>query len=178
MRAQPVFCRPLIERREELELLHECRRRASAGRGGLVLLGGEAGVGKTRLLTEFTRSLNVPRLRVVVAHCREFAQRPYAPVLDLLAQLDAQAESLAPARSRDEQFEPLIRAFGRESERSTIVALIEDLHWSDPATAELIAAIPSLPARNGCCWSQHTGPRRYATTARCSRAWHDCSACP
>jgi len=141
MLAQPVFCRPLIERRDELELLHERRRRASAGHGGLVLLAGEAGVGKTRLLSEFTRSLSVPRLRVVLAHCREFAQRPYAPVLDLLAQLDPQADSLAPARSRDEQFEPLIRAFGRESERSTIVAVIEDLHWSDPATAELIAAI-------------------------------------
>jgi DNA-binding CsgD family transcriptional regulator/tetratricopeptide (TPR) repeat protein len=141
MRAQPVFCRPLIERRAELELLRDRRRGASAGHGGLVLVAGEAGVGKTRLLSEFARSLTVPRLRVVLANCREFAQRPYAPVLDLLASLDAQSDSLAPARSRDEQFEPLIRAFARESERSTIVALIEDLHWSDPATAELIAAI-------------------------------------
>ena len=139
MLAQPVFCRPLIERREELDLLHERRRGASAGHGGLVLLAGEAGVGKTRLISEFARSLTVPRLRVVLAHCREFAQRPYAPVLDLLTQLDTQANSLAPARSRDEQFEPLIQAFTLESERSTIIALIEDLHWSDPATAELIA---------------------------------------
>jgi DNA-binding CsgD family transcriptional regulator len=147
MLAQPVFCRPLIERRTELELLHERRRSASAGRGGLVLLAGEAGVGKTRLIAEFTQSLSVPRLRVVLAHCREFAQRPYAPVLDLLTQLDAQADSLEPARSRGEQFEPLIRAFARESERSTIVALIEDLHWSDPATAELIAAIAESAGR-------------------------------
>jgi ATP/maltotriose-dependent transcriptional regulator MalT len=141
MLTQPVFCRPLIDRREELELLHERRRRASAGHGGLVLLAGEAGIGKTRVLSEFARSLNVPRLRVAFAHCREFAQRPYAPVLDLLAQLDAQGNPLAPARSRDEQFEPLIRAFADESERSAIVAVIEDLHWSDPATAELIAAV-------------------------------------
>src|SRR5665213_3493710 len=91
MRAQPVFCRPLIERQAELELLRERRRGASAGRGGLVLVAGEAGVGKTRLLSEFSRSLAVPRLRVVLAHCREFAQRPYAPVLDLLAARTAAA---------------------------------------------------------------------------------------
>jgi DNA-binding CsgD family transcriptional regulator/tetratricopeptide (TPR) repeat protein len=147
MLAQPVFCRPLIERREELELLHERRRGASAGHGGLILLAGEAGIGKTRLISEFARSLAVPRLRVVLAHCREFAQRPYAPVLDLLTQLGARADSLEPARSRGEQFEPLIRAFARESERSTIVALVEDLHWSDPATAELIAAIAESAGR-------------------------------
>jgi DNA-binding CsgD family transcriptional regulator len=141
MRVQPVFCRPLIERRQELELLHERRRKASAGHGGLVLLAGEAGIGKTRLVSEFVRALSVPRLRVALAHCREFAQRPYAPVLDLLAQLDRQTGALTPARSRDEQFEPLIRAFARQSERSAIVAVVEDLQWSDPATAELIAAI-------------------------------------
>ena len=141
MLLQPVFCRPLIERRQELELLHERRRRASAGHGGLVLLAGEAGLGKTRLLADFADSLAVPRLRVALAHCREFAQRPYAPVLDLLAQLDSRTDALAPARSRSEQFEPLIAAFVHESERGAIVALIEDLQWSDPATAELIAAI-------------------------------------
>ena len=54
---------------------------------------------------------------------------------------NSHADALAPARSREEQFEPLIRAFAHESERSTIVALLEDLHWADPATAELIAAI-------------------------------------
>ncbi|MGC1380809.1 MAG: AAA family ATPase [Candidatus Baltobacteraceae bacterium] len=141
MAVAAITTRPFIGRSDELSHLVERRRAAGASRGGLVLVTGDAGLGKTRLLAEFAALLADARVRVTSSYCAEFAQRPYAPVLDLLERLDPRAAVLHSAPSRAEQFAPIVEGFRRQSERRTIVALVEDLHWTDPATIDLLAAV-------------------------------------
>jgi DNA-binding CsgD family transcriptional regulator len=135
----------LIGRRDELAHLHERRREASLGRGGLVLVSGEAGIGKTRLLAEFKASLASARVRVASAQCRQFAQRPYGPILDSLSRIDPTAATLEPAASRGEQFERISGAYLAAARRGVVV-LLEDIHWTDPATLELLATLATAAA--------------------------------
>ena len=53
--AKKVNASTLIERDAQLETLMISARRAATGRGSILLLGGEAGIGKTSLLREFSR---------------------------------------------------------------------------------------------------------------------------
>lgn len=146
MIAQALVCRELIGRDAELAHLHERRRQASRAHGGLVLVAGEAGVGKSRLLAEFRASLAGLRVRAVASHCRQFAQRPYGPILDALAGLDPARAHLEPAPSRGEQFERIVNAFLVAARRRCVIALIEDIHWTDPASIELLAALAERAA--------------------------------
>lgn len=144
---RPIICRRFIGRGDELAYLHERRREAGASHGGLVLVAGEAGVGKSRLVTEFASSLAKSRYRVAQSACLEFAQRPYGPILSLLARLDPAAARIVPAASKHEQFESIAEAFVRVAARTAVVAVVEDLHWADVATIELLTFLGSrLPA--------------------------------
>lgn len=111
-----------------------------------MLVSGEAGVGKTRLLAEFRASLASARIRVTTAQCRQFAQRPYGPILDSLARIDPGAAAIEPAASRAEQFERISAAYLAAARRGGVVALLEDLHWTDPATLELLATLAAAAA--------------------------------
>ncbi len=138
MISRPIVCRRLIGRRDELAFLHERRREAALSHGGLVLLAGEAGVGKSRLLGEFAASLAKSRYRIARSACLEFAQRPYGPVIGLLAALDPAQARLVPAESKHEQFEAFAEAFEALAARGAVLAIVEDLHWADRATIELL----------------------------------------
>jgi predicted ATPase len=144
--AQAVVCRELIGRDAELAHLHERRREASRAHGGLVLVAGEAGVGKSRLLAEFRASLAGARVRAVASHCRQYAQRPYGPILDALEQLDPARGHLQPAQSRGERFERIVNAFLAAAQRRCVIALIEDIHWTDAASIEQLAALAATAA--------------------------------
>src|SRR5262249_31770938 len=66
-------------------LLHDRLTRAKAGRGQVVGIVGEPGVGKSRLLYEFKRSLEGERVTWLEGHCVGYGQMtPYLPVLDML----------------------------------------------------------------------------------------------
>lgn len=138
MIVRPVLCRPFIGRREELAYLRERRLEAGSSHGGLVLIGGDAGVGKSRLIAEFRASLGYSRWRTGLGLCLEDARRPYGPVLDALAQLDA-GGALAPAATKHEQFEAVAARLARLAARSATLVVVEDLHWADVATLELLA---------------------------------------
>jgi DNA-binding NarL/FixJ family response regulator len=135
----PILCKRFVGRGAELEYLAERRREAGRSRGGIVLVRGEAGVGKSRLLAEFAGSLARSRWRVGTGRCLEFAQRPYGPVLEVLARFEPAAATLAPALSTREQLDALVGAFTRAAERSAIVTIVEDVHWADAATVELLS---------------------------------------
>ena len=139
MIVRPILCRPFIGRRTELEYLQERRREAASSRGGIVLISGEAGVGKTRLTTELRKTLGKSRVRVGVGRCLEFAHRPYGPILDILTQFDADAAGLEPAASKREQFDAFVRSFERIAAKTALLAIIEDVHWADAATLELVS---------------------------------------
>ena len=78
----------LVGRDEELAFLRGCWRKARSGRGGLVLVSGEVGVGKTRLAEEFAEQLRGQGVRVMWGRCYEFERTlPYQPIVEALRAL-------------------------------------------------------------------------------------------
>ncbi|MBN1661280.1 MAG: AAA family ATPase, partial [Anaerolineae bacterium] len=75
----------LVGRAEELAFLEDCWRAAAAAGPSLVLLSGEAGVGKTRLVEEFAHRLRSQGTHVIWGRCYEFERMlPYQPIADAL----------------------------------------------------------------------------------------------
>src|SRR5205814_10655256 len=108
---------------------------AASGRGRLALLGGEAGVGKTSLLRHFTRTLP-GRVRALWGACDPLPlPRPLGPLVDI-------APSLGPdfaGRLEREDSRPRIFAHVRDVlQAATHVLVIEDVHWADAATLDLL----------------------------------------
>ena len=68
--SSPTF----VGRAAELGLLEDARRRAAAGPSAAVVVGGEAGVGKTRLIDEFARRARAEGVRVLVGVCVELGE--------------------------------------------------------------------------------------------------------
>jgi len=106
-----------------------------------VLIAGEAGVGKSRLISEFCGSLAYSNSRWRVGHgpCLEFASRPYGPILDVLAKVDLGPLELGGVGSKHEQFDAIVERFVAISARKALLVVIEDLHWADAATLDLLA---------------------------------------
>ncbi|MFC8452258.1 AAA family ATPase [Kitasatospora sp. NPDC057223] len=163
----PVF----VGRGPEITVLASALRRAGEGRPQAVLIGGEAGVGKTRLLEEFLQQscegAGTDSVVSTLGSCPEIGAEglPYAPLVTALrrlhrtlgAELEAAAAGMEGHLARlfpdfgepdgepnDEYgrahlFEHTARLFERLSEDRTLVLALEDLHWSDRSTRELLA---------------------------------------
>jgi DNA-binding NarL/FixJ family response regulator len=149
---------PLIGRRAPRAWLGDAATEAEAGRGALVLVAGEAGVGKTRLVEEAARAASARFLRGPARP----AAAPYAPVVAAFRQVLARAPDgldgcgplrphlalllpelgeAAPASDRATLFEAIrcgLVAIGR---RRPAIVLLDDLQWSDAATLDLLAAL-------------------------------------
>ncbi len=72
-----------VGRQSEQAVLQEAFREAESGRPRLVLIAGDAGMGKTRLLREFRLSLE-PGAMVLHGHCYEESPVPYVPFVEVL----------------------------------------------------------------------------------------------
>jgi DNA-binding CsgD family transcriptional regulator len=93
---------PMVGRADELARLLAHVARAIGGRSSAVLLAGDAGVGKTRLLDELTAHAAAKGVRVLTGHCVDLGDvgLPYLPFVDLLRPVAAEPE-LAPLSFRD-----------------------------------------------------------------------------
>ncbi len=150
----------LIGRGPELERLTAAMDRARAGRGGVVLLSGEAGVGKTRLAGELARhggdalllggaashGGSVPYGPVVAALRSRLRSDPGAlsdcgPLGAHLAMILPELGPAAPRTDRLTLFEAIRCALSRLAEDQLVLMVLDDLHWSDEATLELLAAL-------------------------------------
>lgn len=152
------------------ELARLCRLTGVDGSGppdGAVLVAGDAGVGKTRLLGELGDHARDAGWRVLVGHCLDFGDSalPYLPFTEVFGDLaveDPQAvESLAdelPAvrrllprqrvmwpehesatsLDRGDLFEAVHRALESLAADGPLLVVIEDVHWADPSTRELL----------------------------------------
>jgi class 3 adenylate cyclase/tetratricopeptide (TPR) repeat protein len=83
----PVRQTPLVERERERADLRRAVEDARLGRGSLVLVAGEAGVGKTRLTQEIDAEADARGLRVLVGHStRDEGRAPYLPFTEMIEQ--------------------------------------------------------------------------------------------
>ncbi|HEX5014004.1 MAG TPA: AAA family ATPase [Candidatus Limnocylindrales bacterium] len=171
----PVF----IGREGELEELTEVIGRASAGIPSTVLVGGEAGIGKTRLLGELSARARSRNVLVLDGGCVAFGSDealPFAPIATALRALVREVDRetlealvdestgelarlvpelggtpdetpLATARPNWAQtrlFDGLLTLLGRLGERVPTILVVEDLHWADRSTRNIL----SFLARN------------------------------
>jgi DNA-binding CsgD family transcriptional regulator len=131
--------RTLLEREAVLAELAGLGRCAAGGAGQVVLLRGEAGVGKTAVINRFLEHCG-QQVRVLRGWCDPLsAPRPLGPLIDMTAQLPAaEAAGLTAAITRGEPetiYTGLLRQLGAGH---LWVCVIEDLHWADGATLDLV----------------------------------------
>ena len=128
----------LLERDRELETLHECVLSADAGEGRLVVVSGEAGVGKTALAREFRNTLGSD-CTVLWSHCDPLhTPRALGPVLDLAHAAGGSLAELVDADDRHRLFAAFLEAW---SGPTTTIAVIDDLQWADAATLDFLSFI-------------------------------------
>ena len=148
----PRVASPLMIGREPelnalVELVHAPRSSAAA----VALVGGRAGMGKTRLVAEASRRWREEGVRVLIGYCAPVEGTPYAPlVASMRAALPSNAPLLgmlrsARAASRSELFDALGSALAGLSARAPLILVIEDLHWSDRATRDALTYILTQP---------------------------------
>jgi DNA-binding CsgD family transcriptional regulator len=125
-----VICGPFVGRAAELEHLALRRRSAGDAHGGLVLVGGEPGIGKSRLVRQFLERLNRRTSLVASSACREFAQKPLGPLVEVLAQIGSGSATSAHA-TKAEMLDATAGAFENAAAKRTTVVILEDLHWAD-----------------------------------------------
>jgi len=157
----------LVGREREMAQLRAAVARTSAGEPGVVLVGGEAGVGKSRLLEAAFGSAD--GVRVLTGGCIEVGGEslPFVPVVEALRTLTRTTPPhdldrlLGPARrelarllpelavddsppgsatgSTAQLFELLLGVLGRLGAEQPLVLVVEDLHWADRSTLDLVA---------------------------------------
>src|SRR5215213_8484674 len=140
----------LVGRAREQVFLREELAATLSGQGRLVLLGGEAGIGKTSLARDLARDATARELWVLSGHCYDLTNTPpYGPWLDLVATYPSDPTLPSPPtafaggvleRVSDQAalFADIRRFFAELSANRPILVLLEDLHWADPASLELL----------------------------------------
>lgn len=129
----------LLERSEQLRTLDEDLTAVVSGRQGrIALISGEAGIGKTALLRQFCAGLDrtVP---VFWAGCDPlFTPRPLGPALDLVEQIggDSAIRTLDATKPYD-----VAGVLLRELKAMPCALVLEDLHWADAATLDVIGVV-------------------------------------
>ncbi len=126
----------LLERESQLASLAEYAHEARGSDGRLVLVAGEAGVGKSALVEQLQRE--VPAARWSWGACDGlFTPRPLGPLFDLAGQLGGELAELCQAgAARDELFRALLRQVSEPGALNVVV--VEDVHWADEATVDLL----------------------------------------
>jgi DNA-binding CsgD family transcriptional regulator/tetratricopeptide (TPR) repeat protein len=123
----------MLERDEQLQRLHAALVAAECGRGRVVFVGGEAGIGKTALVEHFAGEVGAST-RVVFGRCDALGTpRALGPFVDAAVALD-----LEPAADRDGLFANLVAGIVAGG---PVVLVVEDAHWADDGTIDLIAMV-------------------------------------
>jgi class 3 adenylate cyclase len=165
-----AVCRIMVGREEELSTLEDALLAACRGEGSVVVLAGDAGMGKSRLCTELADRAERIGATVLEGSCSEAdIALPYLPFLEAIgnhlstgesAKLRARlgvhiqelskvfpqlAESASPANNGAETpdarlrlFEAILALLGLASEERGLLLIVEDLHWADASTRELL----------------------------------------
>ncbi len=138
----------LLERESELQMLAAAFDDAAAGRGRIALVSGEAGIGKTSFVDRFVAARS-PATRILKGNCDAlFTPSPLGPLYDIARQMGgrllAQLEGETP---RPALFSTMLDQL-RGGPQPTLL-VIEDIHWADEATLDLIKFLGRRIAETG-----------------------------
>lgn len=127
----------LLERKDLLDTLRTRLEAAGGGEGSLVLLAGEAGVGKTSLVHAFVEQLDA-RVLVISGACDPLTTpRPLGPLYDFTDQPGSGLDNLELDQGeRTHAFAELVDRLGHSVR--PIVMVIEDVHWADEGTLDFL----------------------------------------
>ncbi len=148
---------PMIGRKDELDALIRALERAQSGRGSVALIGGEAGIGKTTLAGELRAAADARGITVLWGRTPEAAWAgPFAPWIEAVAGLDDDTTALFQATDElaleDRQAQihaQVLRALSNTVARKPALLVLEDLHWAQPPSLELIRYVAFGAARFG-----------------------------
>jgi predicted ATPase len=130
----------LLERDEQLRRLNDALAQAAAGRGRIVVIAGEAGGGKTSLVERFIAA-HTGKARVHWGACEHLlTPEPLLPLRDIAR---ASGETFDTA-DHFAAFDALLRLL---TSASPSVLVLEDVHWADSATLDLIRFLARRLAR-------------------------------
>nr|MDA8318750.1 AAA family ATPase [Actinomycetota bacterium] len=165
---------PLVGRDAELGMLLDRLDAATAGQPVVTLIGGDAGVGKTRLVSELADLAGDRGFTVLSGRCAELGDAvPYLPLADALRDattgpsasgdlLDALAARPVLARllpDRDDSqpaggdlpglvkqqlFGAVLGMLAELAAASPVLLILEDLHWADQSTRDLITFLSRM----------------------------------
>ncbi|GAA0949083.1 helix-turn-helix transcriptional regulator [Nonomuraea longicatena] len=157
----------MIGRAAELEKLVRVLEAADAGTAGVALVGGDAGIGKTRLTGELAAYAREHGFQVLVGQCAELGDSlPYLPLADALRGAeevvrDALAErpvlgqlvtggegSPSAGLTQQRLFGSLL---GLLAEVQPVLFVIEDLHWADRSTRDLLVFLSRMVQTERVC---------------------------
>ncbi len=141
----------LIGRDRELSILRARLTAARAGNGGLVLIGGEAGIGKTTLAEAICREATEQDALVLVGRCYDLTETPpYGPWIELFGhyrqddgmppppEAFARRGTIGAVASQAALARQVLDFFAALAEQAPLALLLDDLHWADPASLDLL----------------------------------------
>jgi DNA-binding CsgD family transcriptional regulator/tetratricopeptide (TPR) repeat protein len=138
----------IVGRQGELAEARAAYDRAAGGSASAVLIGGEAGVGKTRLLTELTSYAHDAGALVLLGRCADLrdADMPLLPIAEALAALGplpagASAELEDASRGRAPGvavFMPVVESLRDAAAAHPVLLAVDDVHWADRSTLDLL----------------------------------------
>ena len=158
--------RPLIARQRELQALDACLTAARSGQANIVLVRGESGIGKSRLVQSLVRQARQDGVFVALGHCTPVSggELPFGPFVELLSQIGATTDSAQVAGSTWERLRTVLTVSGPTSgvvspdvglersrlftsvlwvlhtigERQPVMLVLEDIHWADSSSLDLL----------------------------------------
>jgi predicted ATPase len=144
----------LVGREREQTALRDQHEAARTGRGGLVLIGGEAGIGKTALAESLCGEATEQGALVLIGRCYDLTETPpYGPWVDLFARyrptdrqpplplVFIQPGAVGATMSQSEIFTQTRDFLAALAACQSVLLLLDDLHRADPASLDLLRVL-------------------------------------
>ncbi|HLE52938.1 MAG TPA: protein kinase, partial [Anaerolineales bacterium] len=158
----------LVGRERELSEANAYWQRAVAGKGQVLLISGEPGIGKTRFVRELTTRVEISGGRAVRGECYEQGGAPYAPVAQIIRTVLGDSHSLElpgavmadllvlapdlrqahpdflpnppldPESEQQRLFENVVEFCNQLARRAPLMIFVDDAHWADSGTLSLL----------------------------------------